>query len=58
MAKNKDMKNEMKEKNLGKEREPFSIMTIPVLLTLGLLPLVTQMCTLDSHVAEIFLTVM
>lgn len=51
---NKEKKKEMKQKNVGKEREPFSLMTIPILLTLALLPLVTQMCTIESHVEEFF----
>lgn len=54
MEKNKDKKQETKQKNIGKEREPFSIMTLPILLVLGIVPLITRMVTLDSHVAELF----
>lgn len=54
MEKNKDKKKVIKQKQPGKEREPFSIMTIPIMLTLGLLPLITQMRALDSHVEELF----
>lgn len=39
------------EKN---KKSSFSIWTLPVLLVLGVLPLITQMVTLDSRVEELF----
>lgn len=54
MEKQTEKKKEIKQNNIGNQREPFSLMTIPILLVLGLLPLITRMVSLDSHVEELF----
>lgn len=53
MEKKAEKKKEIKQKYMGNQREPFSIMTIPILLVLALLPVITRMVTLDSHVEEL-----
>ena len=47
-------KKEIKQANMRVQKEPFSFMTIPILLVLGILPLITRMVILDSHVEELF----
>lgn len=47
-------KKEIKQTNTKVQKEPFSLMTIPILLVLGILPLITRMVILDSHVEELF----
>ncbi len=54
MANNKEHKKDIKQKTMVQKKEPFSIAALPIMLTLGLLPLITRMIRLDSVVEKLF----
>lgn len=54
MANNKEKKKNIKQKPVVRQKEPFSITILPILLVLGLLPLVTRMVHLNSVVEKLF----
>lgn len=53
MEKKVEKKKELQQKNMNMQKEPFSLMTLPIMLVLGLVPLITRMVFLDSHVEEL-----